>query len=176
MPVFVHSTAIVEDGAIIGEGTKVWHWAHVRAGARLGEDCILGKGVYVDAGAQVGSRVKLQNNVNVYNGVTIEDEVFVGPNATFTNDLHPRAVGPWEAVPTVIRRGASIGAGAVVVCGTEIGEYAMVAAGAVVTRSVPAHALVAGVPARVVGRVCRCGGRAPLEGPPVCSECGLQQR
>jgi acetyltransferase-like isoleucine patch superfamily enzyme len=154
----VHATAIVEDGAELGPGTRVWHQAHVRSGARIGADVVLGKNVFVDAGVEIGDRSKVQNNVSVYAGVTLEDEVFVGPSAVFTNDLRPRAVGDsWRLVPTVVRRGASLGGGAVVVCGTEIGPWAMVAAGSVVTRSVPAHALVMGNPARVRGWVCRCG-------------------
>ena len=154
----VHPTAIVEDGARIGPGTRVWHQAHVRSGAEIGADVVLGKNVFVDAGVRIGDRSKVQNNVSVYAGVTLEDEVFVGPSAVFTNDLRPRAVGDsWQVVPTLVRRGASLGGGAVVVCGTEIGPWAMVAAGSVVTRSVPAHALVVGNPARVRGWVCACG-------------------
>lgn len=147
--VFVHPSADVEEGAQVGAGTKVWHIAHVRASARVGEGCVIGRNVYVDADVTIGDRVKIQNNVSVYQGVTIEDEVFVGPCAVFTNDLRPRAQNPdWEITPTVVRRGASIGANATIVCGVEIGEYAMVAAGAVVTRDVPPHQLVAGNPAR----------------------------
>lgn len=150
----MHPTAIVEDGASIGADARVWHYVHVRAGARVGRDCILGKGVYVDTGAVVGNRCKVQNHVSVYAGVTLEDEVFVGPNATFTNDLHPRATATdWEIVPTLVRRGASIGANATIVCGNTIGEFAMVAAGAVVTRDVEDHELVAGNPAQRIGWV-----------------------
>lgn len=154
----IHETAIVEPGAVVGSGTKVWHHSHIRAGSRLGEDCVLGKNVYVDAGVSIGHRVKLQNNVSVYVGVTIGDEVFVGPAATFTNDLVPRAFNDeWVVTPTVVERGSSIGANATVVCGTTLGEYCMVAAGATVTRSVAAHQLVGGTPARPMGWVCRCG-------------------
>lgn len=155
---YVHPSAVVEEGASVGADTKVWHHGHVRSGAVIGAGCTLGKNVFVDAGAVVGDRVKIQNNVSVYAGVTLEDEVFVGPSAVFTNDLRPRAVAPsWELVPTVVRRGASIGANATIVCGTEIGGWAMVAAGSVVTRSVPDNALVRGNPARIAGWVCRCG-------------------
>jgi acetyltransferase-like isoleucine patch superfamily enzyme len=120
--------------------------------------CTIGKDVFVDAGATVGDRCKLQNGASVFSGVTLEDEVFVGPNAVFTNDLRPRAVSPsWQVVPTVVRTGASIGANATIVCGTEIGHFAMIAAGAVVTRDVAAHELVMGNPARRSGWVCRCG-------------------
>lgn len=154
----VHPTAVVEDGAVIGDGTSIWHHAHVRAGARIGSGCTIGKNVYVDAGAVVGDRVKIQNNVSVYVGVTLGDEVFVGPSAVFTNDLHPRATNVhWEITPTVVEHGASIGAGAVLVCGRTVGAYAMVAAGAVVTRDVESHRLVVGNPARPIGWVCRCG-------------------
>lgn len=155
---FVHESAYVEDGASIGAGTKVWHHGHIRTGAVVGEGCVLGKNVFVDGGAVVGDRCKIQNNVSVYSGVTVEDEVFVGPSAVFTNDLFPRATNAdWQVVPTVVRRGASIGANATIVCGTEVGGWALVAAGSVVTRSVEAHALVAGNPARRLGWVCRCG-------------------
>jgi UDP-2-acetamido-3-amino-2,3-dideoxy-glucuronate N-acetyltransferase len=150
---FVCGSAEVETGAEIGGGTKVWHLAHVRSTARIGARCVIGRNVYVDVGVVIGDRVKIQNNVSVYRGVTIEDEVFVGPSVVFTNDLRPRAVGDWEITPTVVRRGASIGANATVVCGTEIGEYAMVAAGAVVTRDVAPYELVAGNPARRLGWV-----------------------
>lgn len=155
---FVHETAVVEPGAALGPGTRVWHHAHVRAGATIGSGCNLGKNVYVDDGAVIGDRVKVQNNVSVYQGVTLGDDVFVGPSAVFTNDLLPRAGNEaWEAVPTVVQRGASIGANATIVCGTTIGEYAMVGAGAVVVRSVEAHELVVGNPAKRIGWVCRCG-------------------
>ena len=155
---FVHPTAEVEDGAQIGTGTKIWHLAHIRSSARIGAGCTIGRNVYVDAEVTVGDRVKIQNNVSVYVGVTLEDEVFVGPSAVFTNDLRPRAQNPdWVVTPTLVRRGASIGANATIVCGTEIGEYAMVAAGSVVTRDVRPHQLVAGNPARHLGWVNRAG-------------------
>lgn len=154
----VHATAIVEDGADIGSGTSVWHHAHVRGGARVGNDCVLGKNVYVDTQAVVGDRCKLQNNVSVYHGVTIGDDVFVGPSATFTNDLVPRAFNAdWQVVETHVHDGASIGANATIVCGVTLGELCMIAAGATVTRDVADHQLVAGTPARHLGWVCRCG-------------------
>lgn len=153
-----HETAIVEPDVTVGAGTAIWHHSHVRTGSRIGAGCTLGKNVFVDSGAVVGDRVKIQNNVSVYTGVTLEDEVFVGPSAVFTNDLRPRAQPrEWTVVPTVVRHGASIGANATIVCGVEIGAWAMVAAGSVVTRDVAPHALVRGNPARVVGWVCRCG-------------------
>ncbi|MEH0974168.1 acyltransferase [Micromonospora sp. CPCC 205546] len=152
--VFVHPTADVEEGARVGAGTKVWHLAHVRSSAQVGAGCVIGRNVYVDAGVTVGDLVKIQNNVSVYQGVTIEDEVFVGPCAVFTNDFRPRAQNPdWTITPTLVRRGASIGANATLVCGIEVGEYAMIAAGSVVTRDVAPYQLVAGNPARPKGWV-----------------------
>lgn len=157
----IHPTAVVEDGAIIGDGTRVWHFAHVRAKARIGRSCNLGKSVFIDAGVSIGDNVKIQNFVSVYHGVTVEDDVFIGPSATFTNDLYPRAF-IWSEdrlVPTRVCRGASIGANATIVCGVTIGEYAMIGAGSVVTGDVPAFALVYGSPAEHRGYVCRCGHR-----------------
>lgn len=155
---FAHPTAIVEDGAIIGPATKVWHHSHVREGARIGSGCVLGKNVFVDSGAIVGDRCKIQNNVSVYHGVTLGSDVFVGPAATFTNDLVPRAFNTeWVVTETIVADGASIGANSTIVCGNRLGRYSMVAAGATVTRDVADHELVAGVPARRLGWVCRCG-------------------
>jgi UDP-2-acetamido-3-amino-2,3-dideoxy-glucuronate N-acetyltransferase len=157
-PAFVHPTAEIEAGAQVGAGTRVWHLAHIRSAATVGADCVIGRNVYVDANARVGDRVKIQNNVSVYQGVTIEDEVFVGPCAVFTNDLRPRAQNPdWTITPTMVRRGASIGANATLVCGVEIGEYAMIAAGSVVTKNVEPYQLVAGNPARPKGWVDKTG-------------------
>ena len=154
----VHPTAIVEEGADVGGGTSVWHHAHVRVGAHIGNDCVLGKNVYVDTLAVVGNRCKLQNNVSVYHGVHIGDDVFVGPSATFTNDLVPRAFNAdWKVTETHVSNGASIGANATIVCGTTLGEYSMIAAGATVTHDVSDHQLVAGTPARHLGWVCKCG-------------------
>ena len=172
----IHPTAIVEDGAVIGPGTSVWHHAHVRSGATLGADCVLGKNVYVDIHAVVGDRCKLQNNVCVYDGVTIGDDVFVGPSATFTNDLVPRAFNvDWTITRTAVGSGSSIGANATIVCGTSLGDYCMVAAGATVTRDVADHQLVAGTPARHLGWVCRCGQVVSREverpADPVCPVC-----
>jgi acetyltransferase-like isoleucine patch superfamily enzyme len=154
----VHPSAEVEDGAVIGSGTRVWHLSHLRAGSRIGSDCNLGRNVYVDPDVTIGDRCKIQNNVSVYVGVTLEDEVFVGPSAVFTNDLRPRAGNEdWKITETLVRRGATICANVTVVCGNEIGEYAMVAAGSVVTRDVRPHQLVAGNPARHLGWVNRVG-------------------
>lgn len=160
MTIFIHSTAEVHPSATIGDGTKVWKGAQIREGAAIGRNCVLGKDVYVDVGVKIGSGVKVQNGVSIYRGVCVEDDVLIGPHAVFTNDLFPRAHAErWEITPTLLLRGCSIGANATVVCGVTVGAFAMVAAGAVVTRDVPAHALVAGNPARPAGHVCRCGSR-----------------
>jgi dTDP-4-amino-4,6-dideoxygalactose transaminase/acetyltransferase-like isoleucine patch superfamily enzyme len=173
----VHPTALVEDGSAVGPGTTIWHHSHVRDGAVIGRSCNLGKNVYVDAGARIGDRVKIQNNVSVYRGVEIQDDVFVGPSSVFTNDLRPRAHAvDWQVTPTLVRTGASIGANATVVCGIEIGQHAMVAAGAVVTRTVRPHQLVAGNPARHRGWVCRCGAvLSRAEAPPRSMTCAACQ-
>ena len=152
-----HSTAIVEPGAIIGKDTHIWHFAHVRAGAKIGTGCTIGKDAYIDTGVVIGDRCKIQNGVSIYDGVVLEDEVFVGPHVTFTNDLTPRAVGHWQIAYTTVKKGASLGAHATILANTVIGEYAMIAAGAVVTHSVPAYMLVIGNPARVAGCVCQQG-------------------
>ena len=164
----IHPTAEVSEQAEIGAGTSIWHQAQVRGGARIGRNCILGKGAYVDAGVILGDNVKVQNYVSIYHGVTIEDGVFCGPHCVFTNDKRPRAVNAdgslkaaddWEVAPTLVRRGASIGANAVIVCGVTVGEWAMIGSGAVVTRNVPDYGLVWGNPARLHGFVCPCGQR-----------------
>jgi acetyltransferase-like isoleucine patch superfamily enzyme len=157
---FVHPSANVDSRATIGSGSKIWVNVQIREGAQIGDDCILSKDVYVDHDVRIGNRCKIQNSVSVYNGVTIEDEVFIGPNACFTNDKVPRANSPdWTVTPTLVRRGASIGANATVVCGVEIGQFAMIAAGAVVTKDVPAFTLVMGNPARPAGSVDEAGNR-----------------
>jgi len=157
---YAHPTAIVESESI-GEGTKIWHFAHVRRSSKIGKGCNIGKSVYIDIGAEVGDNVKIQNFVSVYKGVKIEDDVFVGPSATFTNDLYPRAF-IWDeehVSATRICRGSSIGANATIVCGITIGEYAMIGAGSVVAEDVPSYALILGNPGRQRGWVCRCGHR-----------------
>jgi UDP-2-acetamido-3-amino-2,3-dideoxy-glucuronate N-acetyltransferase len=156
--VFIHPLAVVDDGAKIGEGTRIWHFAHVRGTAKIGDGCNIGKDVYIDSDVVIGNNVKIQNGVSVYHGVTIEDDVFCGPHMTFTNDMYPRAFGEgWQVFKTQIKRGASIGAHATIVCDTILGEYCMVGSGAVVTKNVPAHGLVVGNPARLIGFVCKCG-------------------
>ncbi len=158
-PVFIHPSAIVADGALIGAGTKIWHFCHVMAKARLGERCVLGQNVMVGPDVVIGDGCKLQNNVAVYTGVTLEDEVFCGPSCVFTNVLTPRAFVERknEFLPTLVKRGATIGANATVICGVTIGRYAMIGAGAVVTRDVRDHALVVGNPGRERGWVSRTG-------------------
>jgi UDP-2-acetamido-3-amino-2,3-dideoxy-glucuronate N-acetyltransferase len=165
---YVHPSAEVEPGAHIGEGTRIWRQAHVRAQAQIGQMCNIGKGVYVESHVHIGSRVKIQNHVSIFEGVTLEDGVFVGPHVCFTNDRFPRAITPdgmlksaddWEVTPTLVCYGASLGAGAVIVCGVTIGKFALVGAGSVVTKDVPAYALVFGNPARMHSYVCRCARR-----------------
>lgn len=156
--VFMHETAIVEPGASVGPGSMIWHHCHVRSGARIGASTTLGKNVYVDDGAAIGDNCKIQNNVSVYKGVTLEDRVFVGPSAVFTNDLYPRAGAiEWTMIPTLVRTGATIGANATILCGVVIGQWALIAAGAVVVGDVVANEVVAGNPARRIGWVCECG-------------------
>ncbi|MHA1951484.1 MAG: acyltransferase [Candidatus Thorarchaeota archaeon] len=156
--VFIHPLAVVDDGANIGDGTRIWHFAHVRGTATIGKNCNIGKDVYIDAGVIIGSNVKIQNGVSVYKGVTIEDDVFCGPHMTFTNDIYPRAFGDsWEVFDTLVKKGASIGAHATILCKITLGEFCMVGSGAVVTKDVPAHGLVVGNPAKLVGYVCKCG-------------------
>ncbi|MFH0835484.1 MAG: acyltransferase [Candidatus Micrarchaeota archaeon] len=160
MIVKVHPTADVSPQAKIGEGTKIWNQAQVRENCEIGRDCNIGKDVYIDFDVKIGNRVKIQNGVSVYHGVVIEDDVFLGPHCITTNDLFPRSwVSEFAVHKTLIKKGASIGAGAILVCGITVGEYAMVGAGAVVTKDVPAYALVVGNPARLIGFVCKCGQR-----------------
>jgi len=176
-----HPTAIIDDGAAIGDGTRIWHWVHVCGGARIGTHCSLGQNVYVGNRVKIGDNVKIQNNVSVYDDVTLEDDVFCGPSMVFTNVVNPRSHIPrkHEYMTTLVRRGASLGANATVVCGHTIGEYAFVGAGAVVTRDVPAYGLMVGAPAKRIGWTCYCGVRLPLEeSHPLarCSDCGRGYR
>jgi UDP-2-acetamido-3-amino-2,3-dideoxy-glucuronate N-acetyltransferase len=158
MTTFIHSTANISPDAHIGEGTKIWINVQVREQADIGTNCILSKDVYIDQAVLVGNNCKIQNSVSVYQGVTIEDDVFIGPNVTFTNDKVPRAFNvDWKITPTIVKRGASIGANATIVCGIVIGEYAMVAAGSVVTKDVPPYTLVMANPARQVALIDKAG-------------------
>ncbi len=169
---FVHPTAVVDEGAAIGPGTKIWHFCHIMPGAELGPGCNLGQNVMIASGVKLGRNVKIQNNVSVYTGVVCEDDVFLGPSCVFTNVRNPRSAVPRRSqyLATVVRRGATVGANATIVCGTEIGEYAFVGAGAVVTKPVPPYALVVGAPARRI----RCGHRLEFDaaGTAVCPESG----
>jgi acetyltransferase-like isoleucine patch superfamily enzyme len=158
--VFIHPTANVAVKTHIGNGSKVWINVQIRENASIGDNCILSKDVYVDHGVSIGHRCKIQNGVSVYHGVSIGDDVFIGPNVTFTNDRVPRAFNPdWNVTPTKVKSGASIGANSTIVCGVTIGEYAMVAAGSVVTRDVPPYTLVMGNPARQAGKIDKMGSR-----------------
>lgn len=157
---FVHESSYIDDNVAIGEETKIWHFCHVQSGAKIGKKCSLGQNVNISNNVIIGNEVKIQNNVSVYEGVEIEDGVFCGPSCVFTNDLTPRAKYPKgheNYKKTLIKEGASIGANATIVCGHTVGRFAMVAAGAVVTKDVPDYALVAGVPARIIGTVDEMG-------------------
>jgi UDP-2-acetamido-3-amino-2,3-dideoxy-glucuronate N-acetyltransferase len=162
--VYIHPTAVVDKTAKIGEGTKVWHFAHVRENAEIGRDCVLAHSVYVGKGVKIGNGVKLENRATIYQGVKVEDKVFVGPHVTFTNDPYPRSFSTdWRIVETLVKEGASIGAGSVVMCSVTLGEYAMIGAGSVVTNDIPSHALAYGNPAKVRGFVCKCGRKLKEE-------------
>ncbi len=168
-----HESAFVDDGAQIGEGTKIWHFCHVSSGARIGAGCALGQNVYVASTAVIGDRVRIQNNVSIYDGVTIENDAFIGPSAVFTNVINPRSevARKDEYLPTHVGQGASIGANATIVCGSTLGRYSFVGAGAVVTHDVKPYALVVGVPARQIGWMCRCGIGLEGESAITCTAC-----
>jgi len=165
MDYFVHESAYVDEGAVIGQGTRIWHFSHVCSGSQIGANCSLGQNVFVARNVTIGSHVKIQNNVSVYEGVILEDYVFCGPSMVFTNVKIPRSAYPRNTsedyLTTRVKRGASIGANATVVCGVTIGEWAFIGAGAVVTKDVPAYALMLGVPARQTGWACECGQPLP---------------
>jgi UDP-2-acetamido-3-amino-2,3-dideoxy-glucuronate N-acetyltransferase len=172
---FVHPSSVVDDGVVVGKGTKIWFFCHVQSGSRIGERCIFGQNVNVDGDVTIGNGVKVQNNVSIYKGVTVEDDVFLGPSCVFTNVINPRAhvERKTEFRPTRVGRGSTVGANSTIVCGHDLGEFCMVGAGAVVTRAVPAFALVVGVPARQVGWVCRCGEQIEFaEDASTCASCG----
>lgn len=172
---FVHPSSFVDAGAVIGSGTKIWHFSHVMPGAVIGERCNLGQNVVVMPGTRMGHNVKIQNNVSIYEGVELEDDVFCGPSCVFTNVINPRShvTRKHEYRRTLVKRGASIGANATIVCGYVVGEYALIGAGAVVATDVPAYALMVGVPARRIGWVCQCGTRLTLSvARATCTDCG----
>lgn len=182
---YIHPRAEIAQGAVLGKGVQVWMDCQIREGAILGDNVIVGKGTYIDKDVHVGSQCKIQNHCSVFQGVTLEKGVFVGPHVCFTNDLYPRAVNPdgglkaasdWQLVGTLVKEGASIGAGSVIVCGITLGRWSMVAAGSVVTRNVPDYALVAGSPATVKGYVCCCGKTyRTLEGAQSCPNCEVDK-
>jgi UDP-2-acetamido-3-amino-2,3-dideoxy-glucuronate N-acetyltransferase len=176
---FVHESSYVDDGAVIGTGSKIWHFCHIMPGAIIGERCNLGQNVVVMSGARLGNNVKVQNNVSIYAGVVLEDDVFCGPSCVFTNVVNPRShvSRKSEYQSTLVRRGSSIGANATIVCGVTLGEYSFIGAGAVVRSDVPPFALMVGVPARRVGWMCQCGVRLqPREGRAACAACGASYR
>jgi len=189
--VHIHPTADVSAEASVGPYTRIWQGVQVREGVRIGAECIVGKNVYIDFDVQIGDRCKIQNNVSVFHGATLEDGVFLGPHCCITNDRLPRAITPegnlkgiddWEVGPILLRYGCAIGAGAIILPGVTVGRFALIGAGAVVTRSVPAHGLVTGNPARLMGFVCACGGKLAFTGAgqPVtgqvgaCARCGRE--
>lgn len=187
--VFIHKTADISQKAKIGFNTKIWNFVQVRENAKIGKNCIISNGVYIDESVVIGDNVKIQNKVSVYKGVTIEDGVFVGPHVCFTNDKIPRAINEnggllktseWELTPTLIKRGASLGAHSVIMCGITVGKFAMVGSGAVVTKDVPDHALAFGNPARIQGFVCICGRRLEKINEPkfnyICKKCNKKYK
>ncbi|MCL5073803.1 MAG: N-acetyltransferase [Actinobacteria bacterium] len=168
---YVHDTAIVSSDAKIGNKNKIWVNVQIRENCQIGDDCIISKDVYIDKNVSIGNRCKIQNGVYIYDGVTIGDDVFVGPNVTFTNDKIPRAFNTaWKITKTQIETGASLGANSTIVCGVKIGEYAMVAAGAVVTKEVQPYSLVVGNPARFMSYICKCGNKVKTQGE-LCPSC-----
>jgi len=178
---FVHESSYVDEGTSIGQGTSIWHFCHVLSGSRIGARCRIGQNVVIGPRVQIGDNCKIQNNVSLYEGVTLEDDVFCGPSMVFTNVFTPRCAFPRNTdkdfLPTLVRRGASLGANATIVCGTQIGRHALVGAGAVVTRDVPDYAVVYGNPARQHGWACECGRRLDFQrDAAVCDECGRRYR
>ena len=171
---FAHESCYIDDGCVIGADTKIWHFSHVMAGARIGKGCNIGQNVVVSPDVVLGDNVKVQNNVSLYTGVVVEDDVFCGPSMVFTNVINPRSAvsRKHEYQRTIVRRGASIGANATIVCGVTLGEYAFIGAGAVVTKDVRPYALMTGVPARRIGWMCRCGERLSDAGAGTCAACG----
>jgi len=176
---FVHESSYADDGCIIGEGTKVWHFCHIMPGAVIGEKCSIGQNVNIGSSAILGNNCKIQNNVSIYDDVILEDDVFCGPSMVFTNVINPRSFveRKHEYKKTLLKKGATIGANATVVCGNTIGCYAMVGAGAVVTHDIPDYALVFGSPARIKGWVCACGVKLPFDNDfAKCADCGAEYK
>jgi UDP-2-acetamido-3-amino-2,3-dideoxy-glucuronate N-acetyltransferase len=180
MAYIAHPTSVIDDGCNIGDGTRIWHFSHIMVGCEIGENCNIGQNVFIASGVKIGSNVKIQNNVSLYTGVVCEDDVFLGPSMVFTNVINPRSavIRKDEYKSTIIRKGASIGANATLVCGNEIGEYAFIGAGAVVTKNVPAFALVIGCPAIQTGWISEYGNKLEfnMEGEGVCSESGAKYK
>ena len=184
--VVIHSTADISEHATIGSGTRIWHETQIREDVVLGEDCIVGKGVYIDFGVHIGRAVKIQNRASIYHGTSVGDCVFIGPHVVFTNDLRPRAINAdgsvkrdddWEVGETTVQYGASIGAGSIILPGLDIGRFALVGAGAVVTKNVPDYGIVVGNPARIVGYVCLCATKLNVEDAwASCPACGRKYR
>ena len=172
---FIHPTAVVDEPAEIGEGTRIWHFAHIMSGARIGENCVIGQNVFISSRALLGNNIKVQNNVSIFDGVILEDDVFCGPSMVFTNVFNPRSFisRMKELRKTLVRRGATIGANVTIICGNTIGQFAFIGAGSVVTKDVPDYALVYGNPGGVKGWVCRCAEEVAFRsGKAVCKACG----
>lgn len=175
MSVYIHDTANVSPDAQIGDNSKIWINSQIREGSSIGSNCILSKDTYIDHGVTIGNNVKVQNGVSIYSGVTIEDDVFIGPNAAFTNDLVPRAFNTdWTITPTLVKKGASIGANSTIICGNILGEYSMVGAGSVVTKNVPKYTLVVGNPAKILYKICKCGFK--IEKGETCNKCNTRYK
>jgi len=176
---FVHESSYVDDGAVIGAGTKIWHFSHILPGARIGKNCNLGQNVVVGSDAVLGNNVKVQNNVSIYDAVTLEDDVFAGPSCVFTNVINPRSAisRKKEYKKTLVKKGATIGANSVIICGYTVGQYAFIGAGAVVTSDVPDYGLILGVPGRLAGWMCQCGIRLEMAGGGAqCQVCGARYK
>jgi UDP-2-acetamido-3-amino-2,3-dideoxy-glucuronate N-acetyltransferase len=176
---FVHPTALVDEGAEIGQGTKIWHFTHIMSGARIGENCIIGQNVFIGSGVILGNNIKVQNNVSIFDGVILEDDVFCGPSMVFTNVFNPRSFisRKKEFRKTLVKTGATIGANVTIVCGNTIGLYAFIGAGSVVTKDVPDYALVYGNPGKVKGWVCQCAEEITFRsGRAVCKACGKKYK
>lgn len=171
----IHASAIVDEGAQIGAGSRVWHWVHICSKAKIGRGCSFGQNVFVGNDVVIGNNVKVQNNVSIYDAVTLEDDVFCGPSMVFTNVINPRSaiIRKNEYLKTVVRKGATIGANATIVCGIELGENSFIGAGAVVTKNVAPYALILGNPGKQVGWMCRCGTRIPTPAGKTCTACGV---